>query len=240
MSFPGTGWPTGPLQAAQRAFGWLCCEPQPLTFDCRPYEGLPDGDVVLEQLRELLLAPQTGRATRDAVWRDLVARARGGQAQWTVAVVGMALPALVRAARALSGGRPGQTDLDAELLAGYMGAVHTVDLDRGRICARLVRAGVTAAQRLRDTDAAHVAVEACRFVSRAPSRPWDHPDLLLARAVTGGVISELDARLIAVTRLDRVLLATAAAGLGIAATSAQRRRRRAEHRLVAALAGGDL
>src|SRR4051812_2781337 len=38
--------------------------------------GLPDGRLLLLPLRDLLLRPQTSAATRDAVWRELIRRAR--------------------------------------------------------------------------------------------------------------------------------------------------------------------
>ncbi len=241
MSFPGSGWPSGSLQAAARAFEWLCCPPQPLTLDCRGVADLPPTDMPLGELRELLLHPETATAARDAVWRKLIALSRTGRPEWKIAAVGMALPALRRVAGALRRGcRDTEADLDGELLTGFLDALAGTDLDRGRICARLVRAGASAARRLRDADAVHVPTDGSRFGSRAPARPWDHPDLVLVRAVAGGVISGTDANLIATTRLDRVVLATAATSLGLSAQAAQRRRSRAEQRLVLALRSGEL
>src|SRR5258706_14449391 len=71
-------WPSSPLDAAQRAFELLVCQPAPLAFDTRPFAGLPDEILPLDELRDLLLLPATGVPARDAVWRELVTRGRRG------------------------------------------------------------------------------------------------------------------------------------------------------------------
>ncbi|WP_144120952.1 hypothetical protein [Catellatospora sichuanensis] len=173
---------------------------------------------------------------RDTVWRELVARARRGPAAWVVAAAGMALPGLRRTAGALSAGMVGErADLDAELLAGFLQALHTADIDAAHVYPRLIRAGERAALRFRDADARHQVVSGGGFWSSAPARPWDHPDLVLLRAVAANVITAGEATLIGSTRLDLVPLAKAAAQAGISVAAARQRRRRAEHRLAASL-----
>ena len=75
---PGTApsWPPGPLDAAQRAFDLLIRPPAPLAFDCRGLTGLPQKIVALDELKHLLIAESTPRATGDQVWSHLVTRAR--------------------------------------------------------------------------------------------------------------------------------------------------------------------
>src|SRR5690348_14784347 len=91
-------WPSSPLDAAQRAFEFLVCPPAPLAFDSRPFAGLPDGILPLDELRNVLLLPETEVPVRDAVWRELVTRARRDGPAWVVAVVGIAMPGLRRMA----------------------------------------------------------------------------------------------------------------------------------------------
>ena len=77
----------------------------------------------LPRLRAWLLTHRTAYAARDAVWRDLVTRARGDGPEWMIATVGMAMPALVRFAGSLARGYRGDPDdLDAEILTGFLDA----------------------------------------------------------------------------------------------------------------------
>ncbi|GIF98776.1 hypothetical protein Cci01nite_38700 [Catellatospora citrea] len=175
---------------------------------------------------------------RDEVWRELVAAARSGQPAWVVAAAGMALPGLRRAATSLGPTRD-SADLDAELLTGFLQALRTADLTGPYVCGRLIAAGRRAALRLRDADVRHACVSRNGFWSAPPARPWDHPDLVLVRAVTAGVITAGEAALIGSTRLEQVPLATIAADAGISVAAARQRRHRAERRLAAAIACGD-
>src|SRR5213076_8165 len=146
-----TVWPSSPLDAAQRAFELLVCQPASLAFDGRPFIGLPEQLLPLDELRELLLLPQTAVPVRDAVWRELVTRARRDGPAWMVAVVGIAMPGLRRMAGVLAAGWRGDAaDLDAELLVGFVERLKVVDLDEPRICGRLIDAGVRAARKVRD------------------------------------------------------------------------------------------
>jgi hypothetical protein len=66
-----------------------------------------------------------------------------------------------------------------------------------------------------------------------PARPPGHSDLVLAQAVHAGVVSRVDAELIAVTRVEKVPLRQFAACWGTGYEALRKRRYRAE----AALAG---
>jgi hypothetical protein len=76
--------------------------------------------------------------------------------------------------------------------------------------------------------------------SRSPTRPYGHPDLLLGRAAQLGIIGGDDAELISQTRLGRVLVEQVAARRGIDSAALRMRRRRAELKVVKALADGVL
>jgi len=234
-------WPSGPLDAAQRAFDLLTCPPAALTIDGSRYAGLPPRTVRLGELKKTLIADSTPRPVRDAVWRDLVDRARRDGPAWVLAAVGVAMPGLRRAAGLLAAGWRGDTaDLDGELLAGFVERLRTLDLTGPRVCGRLIDAGIRAVKRARaqveDCDA--VRVEGAW--SLPPRQPWDHPDWVLARAVAAAVIDPDDHLLISATRLEDVPLAQVAEVLGVPVAVAAGWRRRAEARLAKVIVEGDL
>ncbi|MEU1811076.1 hypothetical protein [Micromonospora aurantiaca (nom. illeg.)] len=236
-----SSWPSSPLDAAERAFELLVQPPSHIGFDGRGVDGLPDAIVPLDDLRDLLLSSTTPVEVRDAVWRELVVRARRDGPAWVVAAVGMAMPRLRRVAGMLTAGWRGDTDdLDSELLVGFVARLKTIDLDVPRVCGRLVDAGLRAARKARDADADAQLIHIDATGPIAPVQPWDHPDLVLARAVAAGVVDADEANLIAATRLDTATVAQAAKRLGVAPSTASAWRAKAERRLAEAIAQGEL
>lgn len=245
VSAPGRigrdGWPASALDAAQRAFDLLCCPPAPLAFDCRGFPGLPARVLPLDELRRRLICDDTPRLSRDLVWAELVTRARRDGPGWVVAAAGLAMPGLRRKAGMLARGWHGETaDLDAELLAGFLERLSSIDVDAPNICQRLIDAGARAVRRSRRHASDMDAVRVMGGWSLPPARPWDHPDYVLARAVTAAVIGPEDALLISATRLDDLTLQAVADHLGVTVGTAAAWRRRAEHQLAAAIHAGDL
>lgn len=240
MATPTT-WPTTPLDAAEKAFIMLAEAPTHVPFDARSFDGLPDRILPLDELRKLLLGSGTSNEVRDAVWRELVIRARRDGPAWRVAAVGVAMPGLRRQAGLLATGWHGDThDLDSELLVGFMERLAALDLDEPRICGRLVDAGVRAARKIRDAESDTMLVRSGEPGSLLPIRPWDHPDLVLARAIATAVLDPDEARLIAATRLDHETLARVAGEMGISPQTASDWRARAERRLLQAITAGEL
>jgi hypothetical protein len=236
-----SSWPSTPLDAAEKAFTMLAEAPTQVPFDARGFGGLPDRILPLDELRRLLLAAGTSHEVRDAVWRELVIRARRDGPAWRVAAVGVAMPGLRRQAGLLAAGWHGDThDLDSELLVGFMERLATVDLAEPRICGRLIDAGVRAARKIRDAESDTMLIRSGEAGSLLPIRPWDHPDLVLARAVAVAVLDRDEARLIAATRLDHDTLARIAAEIGISPQTASDWRARAEKRLQQAIGAGEL
>lgn len=234
-------WPSSPLDAAQRAFNLLVQPPTHVGFDGRGYGSLPDAILPLEQLRDLLLSPATCVEVRDVVWRELVLRARRDGPAWVVAAVGVAMPGLRRVAGMLAAGWRGDTDdLDSELITGFVARLKSIDLHEPRICGRLIDAGLRAARKARDADSDAQLIHTEAIGPIAPIQPWDHPDLVLARAVAAAVIDADEANLIAATRLDNATVAQVADTLGIAASTASAWRARAEQRLAEAIAAGEM
>src|SRR6266498_5486118 len=130
-------WPSSPLDAAERAFTLLVQPPSHVGFDGRGFAGLPDEILPLDKLRDLLLSPATRAEVRDAVWRELVTRARRDGPAWVVAAVGAAMPGLRRIAGMLAAGWRGDTDdLDAELIVGFVARLKTRSEERrvGKEC----------------------------------------------------------------------------------------------------------
>jgi hypothetical protein len=153
----------------------------------------------------------------------------------------MALPGLTAAAAGLTRGWRGETaDIDAEVLAGFVARLKTLDLAGARVAGRLIDAGLRAGRRARAQveDATVVRVEWAW--SSPPAQPWGHPDWVLARAVAVGVLDRTEARLIGATRLEDVTLAQAASALDVELSLAADWRWRAEARLAAAIRSGEL
>lgn len=232
---------TSALGQAEQAFAVLTCEPAPLSFDARPVPGLPDTTVPLDQLRRLLLANLYDSDTTDAMWRQLALHAREWGPAWVVGAIGVALPALTHFAATISRGHPRHAeDVDSEVLAGFLQALRTADLNRPRLWVRLCwaawRAGVTVVTH-RDSEQLPPDLSTG---SRTPKMPYGHPDLLLGRAAAAGLITSEAAELISATRLGDALIEQLAAEQGVTASVLRMRRRRAERTVAAAVARGDL
>ncbi|HVQ89545.1 MAG TPA: hypothetical protein VMU51_00795, partial [Mycobacteriales bacterium] len=185
-----------------------------------------------------LMRPGCPRRVRDAVWRHLVLRSRVEGATWTVACVGVALPALASVASWLAERYPGDRgDIHAEVLTGFLTGLATVDLRPPGVFTRLRwiarRAGLTA---LHDALDAPAPVPS-GYGSVPPPPPAGHPDLVLAKAVTDGVLSRLEADLIGATRLEEIRLTAWAGERRMGHQFASRLRARAETRLLAWLTG---
>ncbi|MGC4804993.1 hypothetical protein [Micromonospora sp. DT233] len=244
-------WPTSHLLAADAAFVALTSDPKPLSLDCddlpRDIDGdfrLPSGVVALPVLRDWLLSHPGDYAGRDAVWRELVLRARVQGKEWTIAAVGMAMPALVRIAGQLSAGYRGDpADIDSEVLTGFLEALRDhLDLTRPALYASLTMAAFRAGRRLRLADDQAMPVENIEHVagSRTPKVPYGHPDLLVRRAGTMRVIDEADVQPWIEVRLGRRAPEPIAARLGITVDALRMRLARADERLARAVADGSL
>jgi hypothetical protein len=234
------------LDAADTAFHLLCQGPQPLAIHASALApGLPGRAVPVTELRALLLHPATSATARNAVWAELVRRARTGQPAWVLALVGVALPGLRRAAATLSPayrGDPG--DLQAEILTGFLAGMRALDLDdldavplASRLCWAAWRAGEALvyadadyASRRRELDGS----------GEGPALPWGHPDFVLAAAVRRGILTAAQAELIGRNRLEGIPLSQIAAETGMSHATLCNRRKRAEKALVAAIQDGFL
>ncbi|WP_194923130.1 sigma-70 family RNA polymerase sigma factor [Catenulispora pinisilvae] len=225
------------LDLAAESFNTLCASSVALSLDTTGLSpDLPAAAVPVNELQRLLLAGAS-QAARDAVWAEVIRRARHDKT-WLLAAAGMALPALRNVAAGLAHGFDGEVEeLDAEILAGFLAHVVVVDVESPGIMTKLrwaaYRAGhafVVAHRRTAEHEE-EISEKTCVL------SPAGHPDLVLMRAVAAGAISESDAELISATRLGRVDMEDYAAQLGVSYNAVKIRRQRAEARLVAFVTG---
>jgi hypothetical protein len=237
------------LRLAATAFDMLCLPPRELSLDCTMLGdvrgrdvGLPSGRMLLSQLRAWLLAHRGAHAASDAVWRELIRRARSLGGEWHLAAVGMAIPRLQRGAAELARGFRGDpADVDAEIVAGVLQAVtRTVDPDRDGLYPKVCWAGLRAGHKVRYADADVVFLHDLGHDPVAPRLPYGHVDVLLARAVALRVIDAHEAELIADTGLDHRPIDLVAGDTGSDVAVLRMRRLRAGRRLAQALAAGHL
>jgi len=252
MTTSATGWPDSILDAVDTAFAALTCEPTPLSVDLdklgvSPGNGnnLPAGVIALPVLQTWLLTHPRAYTVRDAVWGELIRRARLDGPAWVVAATAMAMPALRRYAGQLRTGWTGDArDLDAEILTGFLSALRDrVDLVRPAPYAALCKAAWRAGFELRRRNGAEaIPVDNVEHVTgpRTPKRPYGHPDLLVRRAVELGIIDPGDEQAYIDLRLGRRAVEPIAARLGLEVDTLRRRAQRIDSRIAEALQGGLL
>lgn len=222
--------------AAQQTFALLTSGPKPLELDGHLFRGLPKRFVDLDELRRLL--PSCPRRTQDSVWSEVVARVQTGSSAWTVGAVGLALPSLGKIACEICTGYAGDLeDVHSEIVTGFCRALRALDPDTSRIFARLYWAARRAGMRWRYRESVHAARTVPVEPQPAePPQPAGHPDLVLAEAVRDGALTVGEASLIGASRLEGVKIAHIAARYGVSRFQVQRRRDRAEERLLVYLA----
>ena len=222
-----------PFAAVEQAFAVCCTPPRPLALDGAEVAGLPDRPVPLGELKARLLHPSTPYAVRDGALGVLIARAKTEGEAWTVGLAGVLLPGLRRALEPLAETCPAkQADLEAEMLAGLLGALTRCPAGRPRPAGFLCGRAYDAAKQLVRKEMAERGRPARRAISAEPPKPFGHPDLVLARAVGAGVVCSDDAELIGATRLGEMTLEEAARAWGLDYKAAAQRRRRSEAALV--------
>jgi hypothetical protein len=237
------------LQVAGLAFDALTSQPRLLSLDCAGLTrdagrdlGLPDGPVPLCDLRAWLLEHADNHPAADAVWRELIARARRPDKDWQIAALGMAMPRLVRQAGALARDFHGDVaDIDAAMVEGFLHALTRRVHPCGRgLHAKLCWAAYRAGHDVRYTDADVLYRDDLDTKSAAPHRGYGHVDLLLARAVALELIDRDEADLIADTGLEYHPIEDLAEQTGQPVDTLRRRRERAGLRLAGGLADGYL
>jgi hypothetical protein len=219
-----------PFEVLDRSFRLLVGEPAPLALDGVAVDGLPDRPIPLDELRSMLLHPSVGFDTRDTALTWLVGRAQTEGEAWLVGLAGVLLPGIGRRVYPLCRAFPRLAhDLEAEALAGLLQAVKRWRLGEDRVATRLVWAAARAAHRLLGREAAVGEREVSVGLDlEPPARLATHGELVLDQAVAAGVLSQLDAELIAATRVEEVPLRLLAGRWGVGYEALRKRRQRAE------------
>jgi hypothetical protein len=232
---------TSAITAADQAFAVLAARPAPLAFDARGIPGLPQRLLDLFELRDLLAGQVVRGTDSDLVWRRLTLQARGWGPAWVVAAVGVAVPGLNRITARLSAGYPGLAeDIDSEVVAGFLHALRTEDVDAPRVWLRLMWAAWRSGLRVRRVREDVELPADLPGEASTPHVPYGHPDLVLGRAVAAGILTSAEADLIGDTRIGDVLIEQLADEQGLSGQILRMRRQRAERVLVRALRRGEL
>jgi hypothetical protein len=217
-----------------QSFGLLVCDPAPLTLDGATVgHGLPARPIPLGELRALLLHPSVGFDGRDAALTWLVARAQTEAGSWMVGLAGVLLPGIGRRVYPLCRAFPRlAADLEAEALAGLIQAVRAWRCGQDRVATRLVWAAARAAHRLlaREVRVGEREVSAGLGLE-PPAQVTGHAELVLEEAVDAGVLSRMEAELVAASRIEEVPLRELAGRWGVGYEALRKRRQRAEARL---------
>jgi hypothetical protein len=223
-----------PLDSARAAFEWLVTGPCPVSIEGWRFPGLPRRRVPLDELRDLLLDADLPMSTVDPVWAHLVTRSRDEGATWTVACVGVALPALFAIAAELSAPyADDHRDIHGAILTGFLAELASINLARPWVMWRLRCAALRAGHLFIREALDRPMPTGEDFRSSEPTPPWGHPDFVLARAVSDGAITGDEAELIGSTRLEDYTLTAAAADRGVKVTALHWTRSHAEARLLA-------
>ncbi|BDT85623.1 hypothetical protein FMUAM8_13870 [Nocardia cyriacigeorgica] len=239
VEYPGSSGPgPSPLGVVRSSFDRIAA--QVLPADPRPVPAVGATGSPVESwagLRERLRDPAVPIAEVDAIWVWLIERSRthGGDAMLVCAC--LAEPMLAKTASVFAAPHSSRRhDIESEILAGFFAYLSRVELTRPWVLLRLrwaaYRAAAAADQQesvvLPTADLGPVGEQARVMVSQP-----GHPETVLAQAVAAGVISEAAAELIAVSRWERRSLTSLATERGQSVWALRKRRRRAEHALLA-------
>jgi len=241
MHHPGSphAHATGPLSLIDRVearFAQLTRDPAKLQVDGALIgQGLPERWIPLDELRAMLLHPSTPFAARDAALAFLVGLARTGGDDWQIGLLGVLAYGLRTTTARAARGYPGDPEeVDAEVVAGLLEAVASIDLGPGRVASRLLWAAFRRGHAVRVREQERVCREQPEGDAAAapvPPAPAAEPEHVLALAQVAGVLAAAEVRLIARTRLGGVTLAEVAAEQRLAPATIRQRRWRAEQRL---------
>ncbi len=239
IEYPRSGGPgPSPLGVVRSSFDRIAAQPVPddprLEVTGSPVESWGG-------LRERLRDPAVPIAEVDAIWVWLIERSRAHGGDATLVCACLAEPMLAKTASVFAPPRSARRhDIESEILAGFFSYLSRVELARPWVLLRLRWAAYRAAAAADQKEPVVLPVgdlgrdlgpvgEQARVMVSQPG----HPETVLAAAVAAGVISEAAAELIAVSRWERRALTSLAAERGQSVWALRKRRRRAEHALLA-------
>ncbi|WP_285752088.1 hypothetical protein [Lentzea sp. NBRC 105346] len=202
----------------ERRFVAMTTGPNPLTLDCATLGcGLPVEVMPLDQVRVLLLKRRTSWVTKNAVWQELVKRAHATPEPWTTVAAGMMIPGLKHIAGKLGDRFPGdRSDLDSEILEGFLQALDVADARAQKIYAQLYWAAFRRGHETCNREMRLAISRSELTESISDLRPTGgHPDLVLAEAMLSGVVTPQEADLVSDVMIDHDDRSTAAKRLGL-------------------------
>ncbi|MEY9888389.1 DNA-directed RNA polymerase specialized sigma24 family protein [Catenulispora sp. MAP5-51] len=193
----------------------------------------------LTETKALVLARTTSPELRDQLWSAMVIASRTEGDEWKTVAVAMALPGLANLTRQVvrDYAETDYEDVCAEVVAAFLGALRSVDIDRPAILTRMYWATYRAVRRSAYAEVLATKASAAAAAAAEVAHAGGHPDFVLARLIADSVITESEADLISAVRLDRRSLGDVAEPLGISANAVMLRLRKAEMRVAAHLTG---
>ncbi|PKV82561.1 hypothetical protein [Nocardia fluminea] len=231
-----------PLAVVRSSFDRIAAQPLPTHPRPVPTTGPPEEPVrSWEQVRDRLRDPAVGFAEVDAIWGWLIERSRLFGNDATLVCACLAEPILAKTAtRFATSSHAERDDIESEILAGFFAHLTRVDLDRPWVLFRLRWAVYRAAATVHRQESGVISVADIAadlgpigdYARLMVSQPG-HPEIVLAHAITAGVITEKAAELIAVSRWERRSLTSLADEREESVWALRKRRRRAERRLLA-------
>jgi predicted DNA-binding protein (UPF0251 family) len=233
-----------PLEILKSAFSRLREKPEEMTLRLPPVPAGPVDRVMdLERIIEVVSDRGSDPVVRALVWQQVMRKARMKRGDWLLIAAGLAYPKLVHKSQRLAAQFPGDTQEDqADLIAAFFQAVSEIDLESTEIydlgATAVWRAFNTVRRDRRRTLKTRAGVLDDGDVIQAPHVA--NPDILLARAVRSGVLTEKEAEYIGRSHLEGADADEIAAWAGISRSSFFRYRAAAEHRLVEAIRNGRL
>ncbi|GAA1966417.1 hypothetical protein [Catenulispora subtropica] len=192
-----------PLDHLRHAFAALLADPTGPALPGKELGfGLPERDIPLAELKDLLMSAATAAGAKRAIWAAVVDRCQAKQQEWIFVATGLAYPGLAGLGLRICRARPGEADdIQGELLAEFVEALYAIDTAdpdiadvAGWLCFRAVNASFKAREAL---DVSEVVITHKVPESAAPSLQVGHPDVVLSRAVRLGVLEAKEADMIA-------------------------------------------
>jgi predicted DNA-binding protein (UPF0251 family) len=234
-----------PLNTLRAAFDALLTEPCHLSLPGDALgHGLPERDIELPELKDLLVSTNTSLLAKHAIWSAIVDLSRDGNATWTVVAAGLAYPSLVAKIKLLAEYAVVDLhDLHAEIIANFLVEMKAIDVDDPKV---IDVAGTLCWRAWNACKAFRIAEATCGIpfttLSNAviPVFQAGHPDIVLSRAQILGYITEAEQELLSRIYVGGEHYDAVADSMGVSRATFYRRRSAAAAKLVTALESGVL
>lgn len=228
-------FPDQPFEVLRRALALLTTGPKQPALPAAA--GIDRTELTASEVITLLR--HGPREMADVLWHAVFARSRAGESTWTVIAAGAMLPRMVTAcARYARVPRQDIHDVESEILTAVLEQVRSIPCGMGDVGERLWSAVSTTANRC-----AYLHTREARWPSHhnpdglalGLASEGRGPVTVLAECVAAGVVSSVEADLVARTRLEHSTLVDVAHELGLTYITARRWRSSAEQRLAKVL-----